>query len=212
MSEFELEDGLYASVTSAGAYHACGRGEGGPGRDLLLGLLSEPATPRLDVGHLREWAGLQNDDQALALLHHVQQAHWVEGLPQAREAPRLRLERDAPALLEQLSDSRCALLADGDGLQLAVAGFTHEAAEQTAAWAAELAGVLERYDGLLRGNLRLRAGGLAAVDAAGNSQLGLWPLRVRNETFLLVIGGAPLLNRRAFADLVWGLVKRYAER
>ena len=76
--------------------------------------------------------------------------------------------------------------------------------------AAELAAIHQRYRGLLRGNLRLNAGGLATVDAAGHSQLGLWPLSVRGQGFLLVIAGAPQLDRRAFADAVWGLAHRYA--
>ena len=84
------------------------------------------------------------------------------------------------------------------------------AVEGIAALAADLAMVHARHQGLLHGNLRLHRGGIATVDAAGNSQLGLWPLAIGTHAFLLVVAGAPLFNHAAFADMVWGLTRRYA--
>lgn len=210
MSEFELIPDVFVSVTPAGAYYAVASAEDEPARRLLFGILAEPRTPALSVERVCAWTGEANPDEAMALLHRVQSVGWVCAESSAREVPPMRMEQDMPALLRQLSDRQRALLADPEGFQLANSGFTHEAAEQLAALAAELATIHQRYRGLLRGNLRLNAGGLAAVDAAGHSQLGLWPLSVRGQDFLLVIAGAPQLDRRAFADAIWGLAHRYA--
>ncbi len=89
-------------------------------------------------------------------------------------------------------------------------GFTHEAAEQLAALAAELTAVHQRYHGLVHGNLRLNAGGIALVDAAGHGQVCVWPLTLGSHSFLLIVAGVPLLHGRAFADAIWGLAHRYA--
>lgn len=210
MSDYELIPDVFISVTPAGAYYAVSGADDEPARRLLFGILAEPRTPALTVARLCEWIGETDTEQVLELLHRVQSVGWVTAETVARDVPGMRMETDMPALLRQLSDRQRALLADPEGFQLANSGFTHEAAEQLAALAAELAAIHQRYRGLLRGNLRLNAGGLATVDAAGHSQLGLWPLSIRGQGFLLVIAGAPQLDRRAFADAVWGLSHRYA--
>lgn len=201
-----------AEVTPAGAYHATSGCGDEPARRLLLGMLAEPRTPEISPERACVWSGLADGRDALALLDRMQSLGWIAPAAEARAVPRLHMERDVPALLAQLSGEGRTLLADADGLQLASCGFASADVERIAALAAELAGVFERHQGLLRGNLQLRAGGLAVVDAAGNSQLGLWPLAMHGASFLLVIGGPPLFNRPAFVDLVWGLVERYADR
>lgn len=210
MSEYQLISDTYAAVTPAGAYYAASVTEDEPARRLLLGMLGAPHTVQLTGERLREWSGFASDADALALLHHVQSVRWVCGETSPRGAPRTQFEQDMPALLQTLSSQQRALLADAGGLQLASCGFAHESAEQVAALAADLAALHARYAGLLRGNLRLRAGGIATVDAAGSSQLGVWPLAIGKQTFLLVIAGAPLFHRQSFADLIWALVSRYA--
>lgn len=210
MSEYELLPDVFVAVTPAGAYHAALGTDDDPARRLLLGILREPATPAPSVERLIAWSGLADPESALALLHRMQSVGWIRAEAAPREVPSTRMEQDIPDLLRQLSTEHRALLADGTGLQLASSGFTHEAAEGIAALAADLAMVHTRHRGLLHGNLRLHRGGIATVDAAGNSQLGLWPLAIGRQDFLLVVAGAPLFNHTAFADMVWGLTRRYA--
>ena len=234
MSEYELLPDVFVSVTPAGAYHAAvggaylravggadlgavGGAAGGsvgagddPAHRLLVGILGEPRTPEPAPERLAAWTGLTDPEAALALLHRVQSVGWVRAETVARDAPSARIEQDIPGLLRQLSTEQRALLADATGFQLASSGFAHESAEGIAALAADLAMVHARHQGLLHGNLRLHRGGIATVDAAGNSQLGLWPLAIGTHAFLLVVAGAPLFNHAAFADMVWGLTRRYA--
>lgn len=218
MSEYELLPDVFVSVTPAGAYHAAVGGAqraasttaDDPACRLLAGILGEPRTPEPTPERVAAWTGLADVDAALAMLHRVQSVGWVRAETAAREAPSARIEQDIPGLLRQLSTEQRALLADATGLQLASSGFAHESAEGIAALAADLAMVHTRHQGLLHGNLRLHRGGIATVDAAGNSQLGLWPLAIGTHAFLLVVAGAPLFNHAAFADMVWGLTRRYA--
>lgn len=210
MSDLELVPGLFASVTPAGAFRAVTDPGDSPPRRVLLGLLGEARTSALTTARVCAWSGDPDPASALDLLQRMQAVGWLSAETAARDVPGTRMDDELPALLAQLSDRRTAMLADAEGFHLSSVGFTHEAAEQVAALAAELAGIHRRYASLLRGNLRLDAAGLSIVDAAGFSQLAVWPLVFRDQTFLLVVAGVPMLDRRAFADAVWGLVHRYA--
>ena len=209
MSEYELLADVHVMVTPAGAYYAVSSREDDAARRLLFAILREARTPLLDLKRLCAWSG-HGEDDALALLHRMQEVGWLCATEDLRDAPTAHFEQDIPALLAQMSGSERALLADEQGFALAVAGFSHEAGEELAALGAELAALHVRYQGLLRGNLRLNAGGLAAVDAAGHAQLGVWPMRIGEQSFVLIIGGMPLLHTRAYSDTVWGLTRRYA--
>lgn len=210
MSDYQLLSDVHVHVTPAGAYYAASAQEDEAARRLLHAILAQPRTPLLDIDSLCRWSGQSSRDDALALLHRMQVVGWLRGADEARDAPGAHLEQDMPALLARLSASQRALLADEQGLTLALSGFSHEAGEQLAALAAEFAALHRRYRGVLHGNLRLNVGGVAAVDAAGNAQLGTWPLYIGGQAFLLVIAGLPLLHGAAFSDTVWGLTRRYA--
>ncbi|MEE9356956.1 hypothetical protein [Candidatus Vondammii sp. HM_W22] len=49
------------------------------------------------------------------------------------------------------------------------------------------------------------------MDAAGNSQLGFWPLYFGEQRFVLALNGRPKFNQPAFRDMVWVLAQRYAD-
>ena len=50
------------------------------------------------------------------------------------------------------------------------------------------------------------------MDAAGNSQLGFWPLFIDTQRFALILQGVPRFNQPVFTELVWALSTRYADR
>jgi len=209
MSDYRLMADVPVCVTPSGAYHAATAREDDAARRVLFGILSQPRTPVLTLPALVGWAGLGEED-ALALLHRMQFLGWIAAEPVARDVPSVHMDEDMPALLSRMSARKRAMLADAEGFQLASSGFTHEAAEQLAALAAELTAVHQRYHGLVHGNLRLNAGGIALVDAAGHGQVCVWPLTLGSQSFLLIVAGVPLLHGRAFADAIWGLAHRYA--
>ena len=112
-------------------------------------------------------------------------------------------------LLGALSDSKKVLLAENSGLYLGASGFPHEAAEELAAISANLSEVYQRHKRLLHSNLHFNQQAWGLIDAAGNSEVGFWPLYIGYNQFALVIHGMPQLNRPAFKQLVWSLMRRY---
>lgn len=209
MSHFQLVDDLYIAPTPGGAYYGTSSREQNPSRRLLLQLLKGDSSPALSIDALQEWTGQPSPDEALELLYHAQKIGWVEGHKESREAPKGVLEEVLPELLPLLSASGKALLADGQGFYISSQGFAHETAEEISALSADLASMQERHRRLLTNNMRMGTSAWSLVDAAGNSQLGFWPLYVAEQSFVLVISGMPRLNQPALQSLIWALVKRY---
>ena len=209
MSKFQLIDNVYIAPTPGGAYYGTSGPEQNPSRRLLLQLLMGDSSPPLSIDALQEWTGHANPEQALELLFHAQRIGWVEGYKDTREAPKGSLEKVLPELLPLLSGSGKALLADGQGFYVSSQGFLHETAEELSALSADLASLHERHRRLLANNIGMSTSAWGLVDAAGNSQIGFWPLYIAEQRFVLIIGDMPRLNQPALKTLIWALVKRY---
>lgn len=209
MTQYQLTENLYIAVTPAGAYYAASVSEEDPTRHLLRKLLSLKSSPSLEKDVLQEWTNLSEEDQSLELLYHVQNLGLVEGVSKPRTTPKGTLEDIVPELLSSLSGNGKALLADAQGFYITAQGFTHEAAEELSALSADLASLHERHRGLLKNNLGLRTNAWALTDAAGNSQVGFWPLFIGGQRFVLILGGMPRLNQPELVSLVWILNSRY---
>jgi hypothetical protein len=209
VSNMRLDTELHLEITPAGAYFAISSTRAEPARRLLQGIMSESATSTWDMERLTEWSGLEQEE-ALDLLHRLQELGWLSGLKEVRTAPDGPLEDVLPGLLEYVSAEGKALLADNQGFYLAASGIPHEAAESLSAVSADLGSLYERHQRLLANNLGQREQAWALTDAAGNSQLGFWPLHIGSQRFVLVVEGRPTFNQPAFRDLVWILTLRYS--
>ncbi len=211
MSEYHLISDHYVLPTPAGAYTAATHAGEDAVRRLLCTLLQQSSTPLLSQQALEAWTGMQGED-ARDLLYHAQSQHWIEGFKQPKSSPQGALETLLPELMPSLADSKKVMLADAHGFYVAATGFTHEAAVELAALSADIASLDGRHNGLIQQNLRLTNNAWSLVDAAGNSQLGFWPLFIDSHRFVLVLQGQPRFNQSAFTDLVWTLSTRYSER
>ena len=210
MSLYELNQGLYIAPTPAGAYYSVSSDEETPSRRLLHILLQHDASPLLTIEKLKAWKGVDDEEVALDMLYHAQNLGWVEGLDQQLPAPDGVLEDILPEFLSALSDTGKVLLADAEGLYISSHGFAHETAEELSALSADLANLHERHRLLLCNNLGLNTSAWSLVDAAGNSQIGFWPMYIGEQRFVLVISGLPYLNQPALTRLIWALSMRYA--
>lgn len=209
MSQFTINDGLHINVTPRGAYYAVQDNKSNDvTRRILTKLLHEDTTLPLSDNSITELSELGVED-ASNLFHRMQTLGLISGQSDAENAPASNLEDILPDILGSLSDSKKVLLAEHSGLYLGASGFPHEAAEELAAISANLSEVYERHKGLLNGNLRFNQRAWGLIDAAGNSEVGFWPLYVGYNQFALVIHGMPQLNRPAFKRLVWLLMRRY---
>ena len=211
MTTYQLIENHFVLPTPAGAYYAVSHEGSDPVRRLLCALLCQERTPLLDQAALERWTGQPAED-AQETLYHAQNQQWIEGFSQPRSAGAGALEALLPGLLPPLSGSGKALLADAHGFYIAAVGFTHEAAVELAALSADIASLESRHSALIRQNLRLASGAWALVDAAGNSQLGFWPLFIDTQRFALILQGVPRFNQPVFTELVWALSTRYAVR
>ncbi len=210
MSDYRLIESHYVLPTPAGAYTAAGHQGEDPIRRMLCSLLRQETTPMLTQQALESWTGLAEAD-AQESLYHAQNHHWIEGFPEPRQAQSGALEELLPALLPPLAESGKVLLADAHGFSVVAEGFTHEAAVELSALSADIASLDARHSGLTRHNLRIGTSAWALIDAAGNSQLGFWPLFIDDLRFTLVLQGEPRFNQPVFTELVWALNIRYAK-
>lgn len=210
MSSFTINDGLYINITPRGAYYAVQDNAKDVTRKLLIKLLQRDETPKLSSESISDLCQMSADD-SLNLLHRMQKLGLISGQETIEKAPEDHLENILPELLASLSDSEKVLLAEHSGLYLGASGFPHEAAEELAAISANLSEVYQRHKGLLQGNLGFNQHAWGLIDAAGNSEVGFWPLYIGFNQFTLVIHGMPQLNRPTFKHLVWSLVKRYGQ-
>lgn len=208
MSTFSINEGLYINVTPRGAYSAVHSSNNDITQDLLITLLQQSETPELSNESLESLLPGEASEQ-LSFVNRMQKLGLVAGQEQSESVPKNSLEDLLPELLGSLSDSGKALLADQHGLYLGSAGFTHEAAEELAAISANLSEVYQRHRGLLQGNLGFSQNAWGLIDAAGNAEVGFWPLYIGNNIFTLILQGLPQLNQPSFKQLVWLLVKRY---
>ena len=206
---YQLVDDMYLSATPAGAYYCVSGDSDTPSRNLLRVLMQKTVSPELNISVLQSWTGLDNNEEALALLYRMQSLSWLEGQDHQQSVPEGSLEEVLPDLLVGLSDSGKVLLADEQGFYLCSQGFPHETAEELSALSADFSSLYQRHQGLLKNNLNIETSAWAMVDAAGNGQIGFWPLWVGKHRFVLVIKGAPLLNQAALMKLIWILSIRY---
>jgi len=209
MAEYQITENCYLLPTPAGAFYATADHSDEPARRLLLALISAEQSPLLSVPQLCKWTGIKNQEDVLELLYRVQKLGWIQGDDQPRQAPAGTLERTLPEMLAGFCSSGKALLADNMGFYLACHGFSHETAEELSALSADLSSLYKRHQGLLKNNLGQNSAAWAIVDAAGNGQLGFWPLHIGRQRFVLVLSGVPQLNQFNFVEMIWALSKRY---
>lgn len=210
MSQFTINSDLQISITPRGAYYAVQDSAEDVTRSILLKLLHHDTSLALTDDTITKLCEMELEE-ASSLIHRMQTLGLISGQKEVENAPARNLEDILPDLLGSLSDSKKVLLAEHSGLYLGASGFPHEAAEELAAISANLSEVYERHKGLLNGNLRFNQRAWGLIDAAGNSEVGFWPLYVGYNQFALVIHGMPQLNRPAFKRLVWLLIRRYGD-
>lgn len=207
--KLSLNQPLYVHLTPAGAYYAVSQRESSHNRQLLLNILRFGSNQPLDVSLLCQWSSLEDEESALTLLYRLQRLEFVYGSIKPQTIPEQRAEVLLPSLLEQLSDTGRALLAEQNGLYYATVGFHHESAEEIAALAGDILSLSHRHELLLRKNLNIGESAWSVCDPAGRSELAFFPLHINQQTFVLVISGTPQLQRQEFISLTQLLCQRY---
>ncbi len=206
-----LREDLHLCITPAGAFHATATQEASQDRALLFSLLHAAWTPRCGEAPWQEWLGSSEPTRILETVARLEGLGWIWGLEEPEQAPTDTLERLLPTLLPDLSSTGQAMLADQQGLQIAFSGFNESQAQPIAAISADAIALAFRCRRILGEAERLGPGAWGMIDAAGHSQLGVWPLCIGTKWFALVIGGRPRLNHPSFTRLLWALVRRLGD-
>ncbi len=209
MSQFQLADGLYLYPTPAGVFHAVSSDEEDAIRHFLRQLLSFQSCPKADAAQLCEWFAIDDEQQALALLHQAQTMSWLHGVKTPKVIGEGGIGQEMTTLIPHLSSLGKGLLVDDNGFTLARSGVDDETAEALAALTADLLAVQDRHAKRMAQCLGVSTQAWGAVDAFGASRIGVWPLHIGEYRFSLVLLGVPQLNRQEFVSLIWGLAKRY---
>jgi hypothetical protein len=209
MSDYTSREDLFMGVTPGGSFYTVQDDTDEFGRQFLHRLLTVDQMPPFSLDIAKELSGLEDDTETLEFVHLLQDAGFIYGQEDTLAAPSGSLESLLPDLLKSLSDDGRAVLAEGQGLYLGSSGFPHEAAEELAALSASLTAIYKRHKDVLKGNLGYRQRAWGLIDAAGNSEIGFWPLYIGKDRFTLIVGGMPQFNQPAFTQLIWALERRY---
>ncbi|MGB1311898.1 MAG: hypothetical protein ACPG47_11835 [Leucothrix sp.] len=209
MSDYTSREDLFMGVTPGGSFYTVQDNAEEFGRQFLHRLLTVEQMPPFSLDNAKDLSGLSDDTETLEFVHLLQDAGFIYGQQTSQLAPSGSLESLLPDLLNSLSDDGRAVLAEGQGLYLGSSGFPHEAAEELAALSASLTAIYKRHKDVLKGNLGYRQRAWGLIDAAGNSEIGFWPLYIGKDRFTLIVGGMPQFNQPAFTQLIWALERRY---
>jgi hypothetical protein len=210
MPEYELIKEFYLLPTAAGAFYAVSSREDEPIRRLMLVLLKHEKSLQINTDNLCHWLNINNEQDALAVLHRAQTLSLVQGFHEPRVVSDAGIGQQLKTILPYLSSLGKGLLVDWNGLPLVHCGINDSTADMLSALSADLISVQTRHAERLAENLGLEAQGWTAVDAYGSSRIGAWPLFVGKEHFMLVLLGEPRLNQPEFISLVWVLINRYS--
>jgi len=209
MSDYISREDLFMGVTPGGSFYTVQDDTEEFGRGFLHRLLTVDQMPPFSLDIAKDLSGLSDETETLEFVHLLQDAGFIYGQKSSQVAPAGNLESMLPGILQSLSDDGRAVLAEGQGLYLGSSGFPHEAAEELAALSASLTAIYKRHKDVLKGNLGYRQRAWGLIDAAGNSEIGFWPLYIGKDRFTLIVGGMPQFNQPAFTQLIWALERRY---
>ena len=138
-STLSLQSNLYPRITPAGAYYAVTNDTPSASRTLLYSLLRANPSEVISSEKILAWADTSDINTALNLLYRLQRLEFLYGDKNISNEDIHLTDEQLPELLEQLSNSGKALLADENGLYFANANFHHEAAEELGLLASEVA-------------------------------------------------------------------------
>ena len=191
----KLADNDYLILTPAGVLHAFSYIEANEKQQALQALL-----PSQHVSTANDWVQRYG---AIWLKQFIDEG-WVEIIDKRLIAPTVSLDTFLPYVVASLSGKRRAAIGSHEGFCLARIGFTQKEADIVCVVAADFVEFLKRQQ--QRGWF---------VEGQGISFLSNIDMIMPTTTFIflwineagywLILEGEPLLNNRAFVELVWGL-------
>lgn len=129
---------------------------------------------------------------------------WVELVDKALNAPNIALDKFLPYVAASLSGTRRAAIGTGDQICMARIGFSQKEAQDLCIAASDFFEFVKRQQ---ERNWAIHGNAVSFFQQVGMlmatvSVVFLW---INGTGYWLVLEGEPLLNNRAFIELVWGI-------
>lgn len=210
-SQFKISENCYLWPTPAGTFFAARNPSPNPMRRLILDLLCRQQTVLLNEDTVARINPDVSLNDTLDTIYQAQKNRLLQGEALSRHLPSGEFIENISEKIETLSSENKAVLADSDGFHISSCGYTLKIAEELAAMAADIWALHKRRVEHIKNEVKLDVNAWGLVDAAGNSQMGFWPLYLGKNHFMLILAGAPQLNQTTFTELVWILSNRYRE-
>ena len=195
------QNDTYVILTPAGVLH--GFSSANPSEQQLA--LQAVLAPEESMT-AREWGERYSD----TWLDMFIEEGWIETIEKRVVAPHVQLDNFLKYVAASLSGSRRVAIASDEGFCLAKMGFTQQEADTLSVAAADFYGFLERQQ---QRGWAVHGYGVSfftSIDMLmpNTSIVFLW---INKAGYFLIIEDEPLINNRAFVELVWG-IKATGER
>lgn len=196
----------YFSINQSGLHYLISSAAPCADRSFLLRLLASGYDRPASIDQLNSWSG-EERKQVAQRIYGMLKRGWLQAVEQHSDTVNETNFRGFLQQLPELSSSGEVLLADAQGLVIRYCGFPEDRVNDLAASAARLLSVneaarqrnMDLYDGR-PWPLVMHWGRLQAIAQLIN----LGPLK-----FVLIVGGNPQLENRAFPGLLGQLARRY---
>lgn len=194
-------DNQYLALTPAGVLYAFSQKAANEQQQALQAILAPEG-----LMTAKQWVERHSE----VWLDTFLEENWVELLDSSLTAPSIELERFLQYVVASLSGNRRAAVGTPDKLCIARAGFSQKEAQDMCIAASDMFEFISRQQERRWGVEGQAISFFNTVDTLMPS-INFIYLWINNTGYWLVLEDEPLLNNRAFVELVWG-IKAHHER
>lgn len=206
-----LQGNKYLLPSAGGIYHlVCQPGQTSA-KKLFSDILRRRRTRVIAVDDVQRIMEIDSRQQFAEEMQTILTLGWLEEHDTPLQLPEDALEELLPQLLTALSSTGHTFLSDSHGFPLFSSGFPRKDVESLSAMSAQFSTIYDKYHQVIQRTANSPTQAWGMIDAAGNSNMGIWPINVGDHSFNLLIQGVPRLDHPNFVILVWLLYSRYFE-
>jgi hypothetical protein len=207
----DIINDVYIQVTPAGAFYCLSeKDKNNASRKILSNIMLHGDQQKASMDMVKIITEIDNEDTAADELIRLQKIGFIGGFSFPHPKVSGNMETVMPSLLKTLSDKGRSLLSDNNGFYLCASSIPHESAENLAAMSADLMRVQATHERLLANNLHIPASGWGMIGPSGLSTLGIWPLYVNDNEFLLTVIGVPKLQGLGLVQMATWMIEKFS--
>lgn len=206
-----LQGNKYLFPSAAGVYHLACQPSQTSAKKLFSDILRRTHTRIITTHEVQRIMEINSHQRFTEEMQTILSLGWLEEHDTPFQLPDDALEELLPQLLTVLSSTGHTFLSDSHGFPLFSSGFPKKDVEALSAMSAQFSSIYDKYHAVIQRTAQSPTQAWGMIDAAGNSNMGIWPISIGNHGFNLLIQGIPKLDHPNFVILVWLLYSRYFE-